>query len=924
MWEDNPPRPSSRTTKPIDPLHSSLRSPTGSYTQPAGASSRRGRPRSNTIGTDSFPTTPTKSNGGSEAYGKKRQVFCDVIYETDQMKQDAEGEFKLPEPIERFALSIGTKIELPETKAPREFTPPTPSKPPRVDIRKAADFLHELCKGERSCYTKSEITWRASSSVGEGLSTGILLTLCLQVFAKPLFTYAKQSDTVIIRKDEADLLFGNLQEILPILRNFATDLEDLWQEYEDNPYQIPPRLGQVILANVQKMEPFRAFLANTPRSQAVQKRLLSNTHFQQFIQNNIAIARDEGNFTSSFQQLLAEPFQRIQRYHMMIDPIRLHLPQTDESVAYLDKARRLLHDICLMEDDGKVEAAAVMWSLDRTIADFPASLIRSHRRFITCIDVDEKYETSEGSTNTLRCTLFLLTDKLLIVKRPSGEKGGRQIAGLDNMKNLVLLYEDSFPGASMPGTPRKLKRNQMDFRGAVDLVDVSPVDLGGPDFGLLLEHPPTDQGERWAGRPARRYTVASTYPSDVRRSEKEVFITQLAERRCLWSEQNGCGLARKSARMWDAGGATDSVVIYYNMWERAAWEADVHGRRGKLALHLDGYGGKARDLIYGGSRIPRVIARADFLDQDQCRFSVRPTDGNTGGTSDVIGTARIPLAIDDIASTYGIFDIPRTTPRTPGGSVRSRPRSGIFSQALDVFGSAGLRREHSMTSKASSATTTSRMSVSGVSSGSCSPQPYRHSMGSMSPGPYSASGSRSVDRGARSLNNSMTSEAGDGGADMEVLKTFRASSASPGMFLAPPDARSARRRSMSLPAPPAAQLLSPDQQPRVARVPVPTLEPAPMDSLDDNSPTPQPSPSRASSRQGRRLMGPRQLGEPSRAVPSPQAEAPTYIPPMDFYRSDSPPLDPYQPFTAATVPYSPPTHERSPAPSPFARDHSPS
>jgi hypothetical protein len=81
--------------------------------------------------------------------------------------------------------------------------------------------------------------------------------------------------------------------------------------------------------------------------------------------------------------------------------------------------------------------------LKETIDGFPDSLVDFERRLIATIDADEVIEVTDSRPTTLRCTLFLFQDKLLIAKRPSGDKQGKVHAGVDDLDVTKLdLYLD--------------------------------------------------------------------------------------------------------------------------------------------------------------------------------------------------------------------------------------------------------------------------------------------------------------------------------------------------------------------------------------------------------------------------------------------------------------------------------------------------
>lgn len=111
------------------------------------------------------------------------------------------------------------------------------------------------------------------------------------------------------------------------------DLQDLVQELESDPdhVHIPARVGEVILRNVEKMAPYRDWLANVSQAESIYKRTLaSNSRFADYEERHNQICRTESMSTGGLRELLAEPFQRVSRYRLMIDrapfPTLLTLP----------------------------------------------------------------------------------------------------------------------------------------------------------------------------------------------------------------------------------------------------------------------------------------------------------------------------------------------------------------------------------------------------------------------------------------------------------------------------------------------------------------------------------------------------------------------------------------------------------------------
>ena len=301
------------------------------------------------------------------------------------------------------------------------------------------------------------------------------------------------------------------------------------------------------------MAPYKKWLANVSASEAIRRELdKHNSSFREFVERTQLHSRESATAPGGFKEFLAEPFQRVSRYRLMIDrkwtsplfpsfvfadgPL---LAQRSSSISSREIptsnrsrfASTILSDICSMEVDGATQRAAMFWSLKETIDGFPDSLVDFERRLIATIDADEVIEVTDSRPTTLRCTLFLFQDKLLIAKRPSGDKQGKVHAGVDDLDRTVALYQTSHLSpsqASILGSPKKLRKGVLGFRGIVDVAATTAIDLGERsshhEFGLVFDHPPDNQSERWAGRPARRFVVAHTHAADTRSAEKRVWL----------------------------------------------------------------------------------------------------------------------------------------------------------------------------------------------------------------------------------------------------------------------------------------------------------------------------------------------------------------------------------------------------------------
>jgi len=91
-------------------------------------------------------------------------------------------------------------------------------------------------------------------------------------------------------------------------------------------------------------------------------------------------------------------------------------------------------------------------------------------------------------------------------------------------------------------------------------------------------------------------------------------------------------------------------------------------------------------------------------------FEVLSIDSSSS-SAEIIKIDRIAPAVAAVGVSFGLYAFPSLRPQAASATrSRSRPRSGLLSAALDVFGGgSGLRRGNSMTSRGSSNATTSIM-----------------------------------------------------------------------------------------------------------------------------------------------------------------------------------------------------------------------
>lgn len=292
------------------------------------------------------------------------------------------------------------------------------------------------------------------------------------------------------------------------------------------------------------------------------------------------------------RELLMEPVQRVPRYTLLFRSMIKLMASSDPQRAKLVEADEIASKIALAETDDHTRLAATLNCLATSIDGFPPALISSGRQFIDCIDVEDIVSDlaginpygsisssatgssgssgGSGSNTILHCTLFLFDDKLMIAKRPTGDKPGRVLAGLDDVERFANQTLTSGRGRGLAS----MRRAGMSYKGVVDVTDVVATDMSGTDMHLYLEEPPLDQTERWSGRPFRVLSaiIPGTGNLDMARteSEKRRFLENLWRVQARYRTRLGqsVALCADEREVEARGGRITIARTYFNVYQR--------------------------------------------------------------------------------------------------------------------------------------------------------------------------------------------------------------------------------------------------------------------------------------------------------------------------------------------------------------------
>ncbi|KAL1925780.1 uncharacterized protein VTP21DRAFT_663 [Calcarisporiella thermophila] len=264
------------------------------------------------------------------------------------------------------------------------------------------------------------------------------MQMLVDVFVKPLRSAAKDRNSAILRLYECNVIFINIEQILAANRSFLDDLEGLRGSFDG--------FGRICAKHMANFECYSKFLQGREDSRTCHLReQKTNSVYKAFLQK----ARDNPEVRRmALQDLLVQPVQRIGLYTLMFENILKHTPDDHEDYQFLVEARSKASSIALMADDYNTRLAQTFFNMHNAIADCPASLINQRRSLVRHLDATEVDITSAKPIRPV--TLFLFTDRLMIVRRIPNVTNGLDACGIENHQN-GYNSKGAIPGT--PGTP---------------------------------------------------------------------------------------------------------------------------------------------------------------------------------------------------------------------------------------------------------------------------------------------------------------------------------------------------------------------------------------------------------------------------------------------------------------------------------------
>ncbi|KAI8391325.1 uncharacterized protein BYT42DRAFT_556500 [Radiomyces spectabilis] len=283
----------------------------------------------------------------------------------------------------------------------------------------------------------------------------------ISLIVHPIRTRTKDKHQTILGLYECNKIFMNIEEILQVSEAFCKDL----CRYRDAAGQ-GINFGDLCLKHLKQFRCYHKYLLGVENAQAFNiKELKHNASYQAFLdKTKDKHGPDMGNQT--VYDYLALPGQRVGRYTMFFKELIKHTTDDHIDLPGLTGSLAEAEEIANMSEDYHTKLIRIFHNMLQSIQNCPASLLSQQRSLICHLDATELDALTYKPISPV--TLFLFTDKLMVVRRPTYAADGMELCGLDHERDksgmVSLLVRKS---ESNRRIDRKLK-----FKGWVSLNDI--------------------------------------------------------------------------------------------------------------------------------------------------------------------------------------------------------------------------------------------------------------------------------------------------------------------------------------------------------------------------------------------------------------------------------------------------------------------
>ncbi|KAI8067449.1 hypothetical protein BC940DRAFT_300772, partial [Gongronella butleri] len=272
------------------------------------------------------------------------------------------------------------------------------------------------------------------------------LNTFLKVIVHPLRARTKDKARSILGAYECNQIFMNIDDIYQANKAFGNELKTCKAD----------ALGALFSQHLDHFKLYHHFLVGIDNAKSFHSK-----EFRNNVEYNSFLERIKEGSPTVYDYLLL-PVQRLGHYKLFLQGLLDHTPKDHPDFQHLVNAQLKLAAIASMPDDYHTKLIHIFQSMLQAIQGCPASLISQQRSLIATLDV------VEYDVNTLKpvapITLFLFSDKIMAVRRPSFDADALDLCG---------LYRDA-QGAITPATTRKSDMprridKKLKFRGWLSL-----------------------------------------------------------------------------------------------------------------------------------------------------------------------------------------------------------------------------------------------------------------------------------------------------------------------------------------------------------------------------------------------------------------------------------------------------------------------
>ncbi|CAO3627692.1 unnamed protein product [Cunninghamella blakesleeana] len=271
----------------------------------------------------------------------------------------------------------------------------------------------------------------------------------IKFIVNPLRSKSKDRHQAILGIYECNQIFMNIEELYKVNAAFNENLRKINHI----------RIGQLFNKHLDYFKCYKKFLSGVSNARLFHTKEFKNNVLYLAFLNKLS----EG--TPTVYDYLLLPGQRLGHYKMFLKEIIKHTPGNDQDFKHLFEALRKIEEMASMADDYHTKLIHIFQNMLQSIQNCPASIISQQRSLICHIDATEYELHTLKPLNPV--SIFLFTDKIMVVRRPSYDVDGLELCGLDQEKDdLGMVSLLIRKGGANKRPDRKLK-----FRGWLGLSD---------------------------------------------------------------------------------------------------------------------------------------------------------------------------------------------------------------------------------------------------------------------------------------------------------------------------------------------------------------------------------------------------------------------------------------------------------------------